>query len=189
MRIACLATQLFEDSELQEPKKALEAAGHEVVIVAPRKEELRGLHGRASVKPHAAIDEVTPEEFDALFIPGGFSPDQLRADDRFVKFVKRFAALDRPIMAICHGPQLLFTAGVLEGRRVTAWKTVQGDLRRAGIDVVDEEVVRDERLVTSRQPTDLPAFNEAIVEMLAEEHEPFGLAGEPATEATAPTVH
>lgn len=179
MKIACLATQMFEDSELSKPKAALEQAGHQVFVVAPTGEPLKGLHGQVTIKPDTTIDKVQPAQFDALFIPGGGSPDRLRADDRFVHFVRDFDALARPIFAICHGPQLLFTAGVLEGRRVTAWKTVQGDLQRAGIDVVDREVVRDEELITSRRPDDIPAFNKAIIDLLAREDDDREVLSEP----------
>lgn len=166
MIVACLATKGFEDSELSLPRKALLQAGHEVVIVAPHKDPISGYHGRLTFDPDKSIDEVNAEEFDALFIPGGYSPDQLRADERFVAFVRSFGASDRPIFAICHGPQLLFTAGVLDGRSCTAWKTIQYDLRRAGIDVYDKPVIIHDNLITSRQPSDIPEFTEAILSLL-----------------------
>jgi protease I len=164
MKIACLATKLFEDHELADPVKALRDEGHEVEIIAPKRDEIAGYHGEVRLRPDRTIGEVHPDDYDALFVPGGFSPDQLRADERFVEFTRAFRS--KPVFAICHGPQLLFTAGLLIGRRTTAWKTVQFDLRRAGIDVVNEEVVRDGDLITSRQPSDLPAFSRAIVEAL-----------------------
>jgi protease I len=166
MRVACLATKGFEDSELAVPRKALLQEGNEVVLIAPHKEPISGYHGKQTFQPDKTIDEVTPEEFDALFIPGGYSPDQLRADERFVRFARWFGRNDRPIFAICHGPQLLFTAGALEGRSVTAWRTIQYDLRRAGIDVSDQEVVVDGNLITARQPGDIPAFTRAISDLL-----------------------
>lgn len=164
MRVACVATKGFEDSELLEPKQAMEAAGHEVDVIAPHADEIAGYHERVRVRPDVTIDAAEAGDYDALFVPGGFSPDQLRADDRFIHFVRKFEG--KPVFAICHGAQLLFTAGLLEGRRVTAWRTVQHDLSRAGIDVVDEPVVVDEKLVTSRQPGDIPQFNAAIVRVL-----------------------
>jgi protease I len=169
MRIACLATNDFEDSELGDPKAAMEGAGHEVVVISPALGQLKGKKGKVTVQADRTIDGVQPEEFDALFIPGGYSPDQLRADPRFVDFTSEFAELDRPIFAICHGPQLLLAADALEGRKVTAWKTVQDDLRRAHIDVSDEAVVVDGNLITSRQPSDIPAFNEALLKALETE--------------------
>jgi protease I len=166
MRIACLATKGFEDSELKVPRKELIEEGYEVVLIAPRKDPISGYHGSVTFQPDKTIDEVKPDDFDALLIPGGYSPDQLRADDRFVQFVEWFGASGRPIFAICHGPQLLLTAGVLDGRTATAFKTVQDDLRRAGVDVVDKEVVVDGNVITSRQPGDIPAFVMAIKDML-----------------------
>jgi protease I len=165
MRIACILAEGYEDSEMRVPYDAFTEAGHDVKIIGVEKgKKLAGKNGKEKVKTEAAIDEVSPSDFDALFIPGGHSPDQLRADDRMVDFVKAFA--DKPILAICHGPQILLTAGLVSGRRVTAWKTVQVDLRHAGANVVDEEVVTDGNLVTSRMPDDLPAFVRASMEQL-----------------------
>ena len=105
-------------------------------------------------------------EFDALFIPGGYSPDHLRADNRMVAFARAFFNPDRPVFAICHGPQILMTARVVHNRRMTAWKTIQDDLHQVGADVLDQEVVVDGNLVTSRQPADIPAFNRACLAVL-----------------------
>ena len=159
MRIACVLAEGFEDSEFKKPYDAFRDAGHEVVVIGAKKgEKLEGKNGKEKTKVDVGIDEVRAEEYHALFIPDGHSPDMLRADPRFVAFTKAFA--DRPILAICHGPQLLLTAELVKGRRLTAWKTVQVDLRATGADVVDEEVVVDGNLVTSRQPDDIPAFIE-----------------------------
>jgi protease I len=113
-----------------------------------------------------SFDEVSPADFDALFIPGGQSPDRLRAQPAAVEFVGGFFQAEKPIAAICHGPQLFLTAGTFRDRRMTAWKTVQVDLRLAGADVVDEEVVVDRNLVTSRQPQDIPAFIRETLQLL-----------------------
>ena len=159
MRIACVLAEGFEDSEFKKPYDAFRDAGHEVVVVGKKKgEKLEGKNGKEKTKADLGIDEAKPESFHALFIPGGHSPDLLRAEPKFVAFVKAFA--DRPILAICHGPQLLLTAGMVEGRQMTAWKTIQVDLRCAGAKVTDEAVVVDGNLVTSRQPDDIPAFIE-----------------------------
>lgn len=166
MRVACVATDLFEDAELTDPVQALRDAGHEVDLIAPKPGEITGKHGKAKVAVDHTIQEVKADEYDALFVPGGFSPDQLRADPKFVSFTAAFDRAGKPIFGICHGAQLLLTAGVLDGRTVTAWRTIQDDLRRCGIHVVDEEVVVDGELVTSRQPSDLPAFCRVIVSML-----------------------
>ncbi len=164
MRIACVATQGFEDHELSEPIEALRQAGHQVEVIAPHRDPIAGYHEAVRVRPSDTIDEANPEDYDALLIPGGYSPDQLRADERFIRFAQAFR--NKPVFAICHGPQLLLAAGMLDGRRVTAWRTVQDDLLRAGIEVYDQEVVVDGNLVTSRQPGDIPAFSRAIVEVL-----------------------
>lgn len=166
MRIACVATNDYEDSEFDEPVAALRRAGHDIDVIAPTREPIAGKRGRSRVDPDLTIDEAHASEYDALFVPGGFSPDHLRGDDRFLSFVQAFDAANKPIYAICHGPQLLLAAGILDGRVLTAWRTVQDDLRRADIRVKDAEVVIDGNLVTSRQPSDLPAFCRTIVEHL-----------------------
>jgi protease I len=157
MRIAALVGPGFEDSELRVPYDRFRAAGHEVTIVGLKKgQTLEGDKGREKITVEQGLDEARPEQFDVLFLPGGHSPDYLRADDRAVEFVRRFR--DKPIFAVCHGPQLLITADLVRGRRMTAWKTIQVDLKYAGADVVDQEVVVDRSLVTSRRPEDLDAF-------------------------------
>jgi protease I len=111
-----------------------------------------------TTKAEVGIDQVKPEQFDALFIPGGYSPDHLRANPQVVSFTNAFFDEQKPVFAICHGPQLLMTAGVVKGRKLTAWQTIQDDLKQVGADVVDQEVVVDKNLVTSRKPGDIPAF-------------------------------
>ena len=167
MRIACLLDSDFEDSEFREPYDALRKAGHEVAVIGLEADrELRGKRGEEAVRTDRGIDMVSPDDFDALLLPGGYSPDHLRADERVVQFTRAFFDRERPVFAVCHGPQLLLTAGVVKGRRMTAWKTVQVDLRYAGADVVDEQVVVDRNLVTSRQPSDLDAFARESLTML-----------------------
>ena len=159
MKVACVLANGFEDSEFRQPYDALKEAGHEVTIVGlEAAKQLNGDKGRETVTTERAFADVRPDQFDALFIPGGFSPDRLRAHQAPVTFVKAFFEKDKPILAICHGPQLFITAGTYQGHRLTAWRTIQGDLRLLGADVVDQEVVVDRNLVTSRQPQDLPAF-------------------------------
>jgi protease I len=165
MRIACVLAHGFEDSEFREPYDAFRDDGHEVVVIGKNKgAKLEGKAGKETTKADLGIDDAHPEDYHALFIPGGHSPDVLRADSRFVAFTKAFA--EKPIFAICHGPQLLMTAGLVQRRRMTAWKTVQLDLRYAGANVVDEPVVVDGNLVTSGQPGDIPAFIERALELL-----------------------
>ncbi len=168
MRIACLIAGDFEDSEYSDPAEAFRTAGHEVTLIGTEADQtLEGKRHQATVSTELAIADARPQDFDALFIPGGYSPDQLRADPRFVDFCHWFMEAARPVLAICHGPQLLLSAGDVRGRRMTAWKTVQGDLRQAGAEVSDESVVVDGNLVTSRQPQDIPDFVSQSLELLA----------------------
>lgn len=168
MRIACALTNGFEDSEFRQPYDALREAGHEVVIVGLEAgQKVDGSKGvEKGVPIEQSFDQVTPGEFDALFIPGGYSPDKLRAHEAPVDFTRAFLQAGKPVAAICHGPQLFLTAETFREHRMTAWKTIQGDLRLAGANVVDEEVVVDRNLVTSRQPQDIPAFVRETLQLL-----------------------
>jgi protease I len=159
-KIAVLVTNHFEDSEYAEPVQAFKEKGHEVTAIEMEKgKTVIGKQGKCEVVIDESIDDVSPEEFGALFIPGGFSPDILRADERFVTFAKAFMDAKKPVLAICHGPQLLITAKTLEGRDVTGYKSIHVDLINAGAHLHDKEVVVcQNQLVTSRQPDDLPAF-------------------------------
>jgi protease I len=159
-RIAALLANMFEDIEYTEPAKAFREAGHEVTVIGSEKgATLEGKQKEAQVSTNASISEASSADFDALFIPGGFSPDILREDDKFVQFTKEFAENEKPILAICHGPQLLISAGVLQGRDITGYKSIHVDLKNAGANVEDKEVVVcGGNLVTSRQPDDIPAF-------------------------------
>jgi len=167
-KIAVLITDEFEDSEFTSPADAYKQAGFEVVTIEKEAgKTVIGKQGEAQVKIDRAIDEVSPAEFDALLLPGGHSPDSLRGDDRFVAFTKEFVASGKPIFAICHGPQLLISANGVRGRKMTCVKAIAIDLRNAGADFYDEEViVDDDRLVTSRTPEDLPAFNRESLRIL-----------------------
>lgn len=159
MKIACVLGPSFEDSEFKEPYDAFRKAGHEVTTVGLEAgADLQGSKGKITAKVDKGFKDVKPAQFDALFIPGGSSPDKLRAHDEAVMFVKAFMTEGKPVFAICHGPQLLLTADEYKHNKMTAWKTVQGDLKKAGANVVDQEVVVDKNLVTSRQPSDIPAF-------------------------------
>ena len=173
MRIACLLDSGFEDSEFRTPYDGFTQAGHQVTVIGLEPgRELTGYRGRETTRSEKGIDEVKPDQFDALFIPGGYSPDHLRANPRMVEFTKAFFEDERPVFADCHGPQLLMTARVWKGRRLTAWTTVQGDLRQMGADVVDEQVVVDGNLVTSRKPDDLEAFTRESLKLM--ERQPAG---------------
>ncbi|WP_100408026.1 type 1 glutamine amidotransferase domain-containing protein [Bacillus solitudinis] len=168
-KIAVVLTDLFEDSEYTKPAQAFKDAGHTLVTIEKEKgKQVTGKNKEETLTIDKGIDEVSVSDFDALFIPGGFSPDILRADDRFVAFTKEFAESKKPIMAICHGPQLLITAEVLEGRDVTGFKSIQVDLKNAGANLHDKEVVVcGGNLVTSRKPDDIPAFNEESLKVLS----------------------
>lgn len=167
-KVATVITQLFEDVEFTSPKEALVDAGHEVVTIGfEAGETVEGKKGEATVTIDKSIAEVNPSDFDALLIPGGYSPDKLRKDDRFLDFTRHFALKQKPIFSICHGPQLLVNAGVISGRNITAVKQVAIDVINAGANFFDEEVVIDPSgLISSRTPEDLPAFNQAIVNAL-----------------------
>ncbi len=159
MKVACILANGFEDSEFRQPYDALKKAGHQVSIIGLEKgQTLNGDKGRETATVEKAFSDVNPDEFDALFIPGGFSPDRLRAHEAPVKFVRAFFDAEKPIMAICHGPQIIIAADEYKTHKMTAWRTIQADLKKLGANVVDEEVVVDRNLVTSRQPADIPAF-------------------------------
>ena len=167
MKVACVLDNDFEDSEFRGPCDALRQAGHEVVVIGLKAgSQLMGKQGTERVTTDRGIDDVSAADFDALLIPGGYSPDHLRANRGMVDFARAFFTNERPVFAICHGPQLLMTARVVRGRRMTAWPTVQDDLSQVGANVVDEEVAVDRRLVTSREPSDVPAFSRSAVRML-----------------------
>lgn len=167
-KIATVITDTFEDVEYTDPAKAFKEAGHEVITIEfEAGKSVTGKQGEATVSIDKGIDDVNPSDFDALFIPGGNSPDNLRADDRFVNFAKHFMDEKKPVFAICHGPQLLITAKTLEGRTATGYKSIQVDMEYAGATVEDKEVVVcQNQLVTSRQPDDIPAFIDESLKLL-----------------------
>jgi protease I len=171
-KVAILAADMFERVELEEPRKALEQAGAEVEIVSIHDGEIQGFdhfEPATTVKVDKTVEEVSPSDYDALMVPGGVgNPDQLRGDENAVRFVRDFADAKKPMAVICHGPWILIEAGVARGRRLTSWPTLQTDIRNAGGEWVDEEVVVDAGLVTSRKPDDIPAFNKKMVEEFSE---------------------
>jgi protease I len=171
-RIAILVADGFEQDELFKPREALEAVGAETEVVSPCEGKVKGRrHDRPgrSVKAEVPLDQATVEDYAGLLLPGGVqNPDTLRMNEQAVNFVKAFFEAGKPVAAICHGPWLLVEADVVRGRRVTSYQSIKTDLRNAGADWVDEEVVVDHGLVTSRQPDDLPAFNVKMIEEFAE---------------------
>ncbi|MDD4955097.1 MAG: type 1 glutamine amidotransferase [Candidatus Omnitrophica bacterium] len=165
-KIAVLIEDMFEDSEYGKPAEAFEKAGHELVHISVKKEPVKGLHTGKKVKIEKLISEVQANEFDALFIPGGYSPDRLRVDDEVVSFVREFSKSGKPLFFICHGAQLLITADALRGRKVTGYKSIVQDIKNAGAQYLNQEVVEDNNFISSRYPDDIPAFITACLNML-----------------------
>lgn len=171
LNVAILATDGFEQSELLDPKRALEQAGARTQIVSPKSGTIRGWRGKDwgdEVEVDVELSAVKAEDFDALLLPGGtLNADALRLDPTAVKFAKAFVEARKPIGAICHAPWILVEADILDDRKLTSWPSLKTDIRNAGGDWLDQEVVVDRNLVTSRKPDDLPAFNRALVETFA----------------------
>ena len=171
-RVAALVDNGFEQSELVEPKRALEAAGAKVDIVSPQNGKVKGWAMKdwgEEVAVDRELDGANAAEYDALLLPGGvMNPDKLRTNRKAVSFVKGFVDAGKPIAAICHGPWTLIEAGGVQGRKMTSWPSLQSDLRNAGAHWVDQEVVTDNGLVTSRKPDDIPAFKRKMIEEFAE---------------------
>jgi protease I len=171
-KVAILAADMFERVELEEPRKALEDAGAKTEVISIHDGEIKGFDHfdpASTVKVDKTIEEVSVDDYDALLIPGGVgNPDQLRGDENAIGFVREFAASKKPMAVICHGPWVLIDAGVARGRTLTSWPTVGTDLRNAGANWVDKEVVVDDGIVTSRKPDDIPAFNKKMIEEFAE---------------------
>ena len=165
-KILFIATDGFEDSELLDPLNTLRERGADVVLASLERKEIEGSNG-AKVTPDQAIEDVDSKDFDALLLPGGTkSPDKLRMEEQVVYTVKKFVDAGKPVAAICHGPWLLVEADVIRGRTVTGWPSIRTDLKNAGANVVDKEVVVDGNIVTSRMPEDIPAFTQAFIDLV-----------------------
>lgn len=171
-KVAILVENGFEEVEMTEPRKALEESGARTDLISPSEKKVKSwAHTKwgKGFKVDVPLAEARAGEYDALLLPGGvMNPDKLRANPQAVSFVKCFVDTGKPIAAICHGPWTLIEAGAVKGRRMTSWPSLQTDLRNAGADWVDEEVVVDNGLVTSRKPDDLPAFNRKMIEEIGE---------------------
>ncbi|MBW3612586.1 MAG: type 1 glutamine amidotransferase [Chloroflexi bacterium] len=178
LKVAALLTDGFEPSELTEPMRALRDAGAEVVIVSNHDGTITGKTDADSAQVNLTLDAARPDDFGGLLLPGGVkNPDVMRQDDRAVRFVREMFEAGKPIAAICHAPWMLIEADVVRGRRMTSYPSLKTDLRNAGAEWMDEEVVTDRGLVTSRTPDDLPAFNAKMIEEFAEGiHERSGVA-------------
>ena len=186
--IAILATDGFEQAELMEPRKALEAAGAQTEVISPNsvqgstgetKGKIKGWNHTdwgESVKVDKTLQHANPDDYDALVLPGGvMNPDHLRMDPKAVEFVRHFVSAGKTIAAICHGPWTLLETGALKGKTVTSWPSLKTDLKNAGAHWVDKEVVTDGQFITSRKPDDLPAFNRAIIEAVQHARQPVGV--------------
>jgi protease I len=171
-KVAIVAADMVEQVELLEPRKALDEAGATTELISIKPGEIQGFDHfdpADKIKVDKLVEEADASDYDALMIPGGVgNPDQLRGDENMVAFVREFFEQGKPVAAICHGPWVLVEAGVVKGRKLTSWPTLQTDIRNAGGNWVDEQVVTDQGLVTSRKPDDIPAFSKKMIEEFAE---------------------
>jgi protease I len=172
MRVAVLASDGFEQVELEKPRKALEEAGAKTVVIAPKAGKIQGFdhHEKGDkVDVDMTLDKADPDEFDAVLLPGGaLNADFLRAEKKAQEFIKRIDQAKKPIAVICHAPWLLVSAGLVKGRTITSYHTIQDDIRNAGGNWKDQEAICDRNWVSSRQPTDIPAFNREMIALFSE---------------------
>ena len=174
LNVAILVTDGFEEVELTEPRKALDAAGADTNVVSPKSDRVRGwnfTNWGNDLSVDVTLEDADPDDFDALLLPGGvINPDSLRIQPKAVAFVKAFFDDAKPVAAICHGPWTIINAGGARGRRMTSWPSLEVDLRNAGAEWFDQETVVDQRLLTSRRPDDIPAFNRAMIDLFSQAH-------------------
>jgi protease I len=171
LRVAILATDGFEQSELTEPRKALDAAGADTEVASPKQGRVRGWNHKEwgqEVAVDRELESADPADYDALLLPGGvMNPDTLRTQPKAVAFVKAFFDSGKPVAAICHGPWTIVESGAAKGHKMTSWPSLKTDITNAGAEWIDREVVVDDRLVTSRKPDDIPAFNREVIKLFA----------------------
>jgi protease I len=171
LRVAILATDLFEEAELVKPRQALQDAGARTTVIAPHSGEIQAVqHDKKTekIKVDDTLDRARPGDFDAVLIPGGaMNADALRVEKKAQQFVQEIDRAGKPIAVICHGPWLLISAGLVRGRKITSYHTIQDDLKNAGANWQDNEVVRDRNWVSSRQPSDIPAFNREMIQLFS----------------------
>jgi protease I len=171
-RVAILATDLFEEPELLDPRRALQDAGAKTVVISPKSGEIQAVRHfdkTQKVKVDMTLDQAKPEDFDAVLLPGGaMNADALRMEKRAQEFVQKIDHAGKPIAVICHGPWLLISSGLVRGRQMTSYFTIQDDLKNAGARWTDSAFVRDRNWVSSRQPADLPQFNKNMIELFVE---------------------
>jgi len=172
LRVAIIATDLFEEAELLEPRKALDEAGAKTSVISPKSGEIQAVRHDTKtqkVKVDKTLEEAKPDDYDAVLLPGGaMNADALRMEKKAQEFVRKFDREGKPIAVICHGPWLLVSAGLVRGRHMTSYSTIQDDLKNAGANWVDEASVRDRNWVSSRQPSDIPQFNQNLIQLFAE---------------------
>jgi protease I len=169
-KVAFIVDEMFEDSEFRFPYDQLRQLGHDPVVIGLESgKKLEGKKGKETITTDVAIGEVSARDFDALVIPGGYSPDKIRTDPKMVAFTKEVFGAGKPVAAICHAGWMLAEAGVVAGRTVTSWPSIRTDLTNAGARWVDQEVVEDGNLITSRKPDDLEAFTKTLLSQL-EQH-------------------
>jgi len=175
LRVAIICTDWFEQAEMTEPRQALDEAGAETMLIAPKNGKVQGVKHdkRADEFPvDLALDQADPEQFDAVLLPGGaMNVDAIRMDPKAQDFVRAMDRADKPIAVICHGPWLLISAGLTRGRTLTSYHTMQDDVKNSGAHWVDRQVVRDGNWVSSRQPDDIPAFNREMIALFAEDQQ------------------
>ena len=183
-RILIIATDGFEEWELFGPREILHKRGATVMLASPRRDPIQAtVHDDPgkTIRPDMIVDEASADDFDALILPGGVrNPDHLRTNAKAVQLVRDFADQGKPVGAICHGPWLLVEADILRGRRATSWPSIRTDLRNAGADVVDEAAVTDGNIVTSRNPQDVEAFTEAMIDLIEDAPEEKAVKAETA---------
>lgn len=171
-RVAILATDLFEEAELFEPRKALEQEGAKTFVIAPHAGEIQGVqHDKKTkqVKVDLTLEEADADQFDGVLLPGGaMNADALRMEQKAQEFVRKIDQAGRPVAVICHGPWLLISSGLTRGHRMTSYYTIQDDVRNSGAEWVDEECVHDDNWVSSRKPSDIPRFNHEMIRLFAE---------------------
>lgn len=165
-KIGVMIDNMFEDMEYTSPVKAFKDAGHQIINLGIKKGTVKGKKGKASAQIDERIRESDYNYFDAIFIPGGCSPDNLRGHPEAVEFIQNFFNTNKPVFAICHAPQLLITAQLIEGKKITGWKSIVQDIKNAGAQFLDQEVVEDGNLISSRSPDDIPAFISACLKKL-----------------------
>ena len=166
-RVAFIVDEMFEDSEFRVPFDRVKEAGHEPVVIGlEANKKLEGKKGDETITTEKSIDEVSASDFDALVIPGGYSPDKIRGNSKMVSFTREISSASKPIAAICHGGWMLAEADIIKDKTVTSWPSIKTDLVNAGAEWVDQEVVEDDNIITSRKPDDLEAFSKALLSQI-----------------------